>query len=63
MIRKRLESITGKMSDEFFLEVMDATKKDIVVNKILYKKKTSYDLFIGSAVSVVRLFEKCWYKR
>ena len=58
MIRQRLELMVGKLSDSLFTEVMQATKIDIMINQVMFKRRTSFDVMISRAKVAFELIVK-----
>jgi len=59
MIRQRVELIVGEISDSLFIDVMKATKADIVFNQLGFRQRTSFDSMIDRAVIAYNVFVRC----
>lgn len=60
MIRQRLELMVGFISDSLFNEIMFATKMDVLVNRVAFKQRTSFDSLIARAVIAYKVLSKCF---
>lgn len=57
MLRKILELTLCPMTDAELAEVLDLTTKDILVNRILFKQRTSLNYItevVGVALGIIR---------
>jgi hypothetical protein len=59
MIRQRLELMVGAISDSLFIDIMKATKADIMFNRVEFMQRTTFDSMIGRAVVAYRVFVRC----
>jgi len=59
LIRKMLEDITGKITDEEFKCAMDLTTQDIKANRLFWGKHTDLNTVIKIASQSVNMLRRC----
>lgn len=58
MLRKKIESIVGNISDELFIEAMEEVTRDIKINRLNLKAKTYFEYVTYAMVTYIRIVQK-----
>jgi len=59
MLRKKIESRVGHLSNEEFAIVCEIATDDLKFNRVNFKKCTSFDYVIDIAVKCSTVFKSC----